>query len=102
MKVSRYLIVGATGWSHSYFKYHSCRLSKETPTLKSGEIAIELKIDLPDELFTKPQLSASIKVDPKKVNAPEITADVLDNIKIIMDKQLGIDMTINIIEPEAK
>ena len=53
--------------------------------------------DIPDELFTKPQLQASITVSKDAVSAPVIEADVVDNISEIISKELGIDLNIAVV-----
>ena len=82
MKINRYLIVGKRRNSKP-----TARLTVTTPALESHEIAVKISLDIPEELFTKPQLEATIKVPEDSVNSPVIEAEVIDNIKEIVSKQ---------------
>jgi hypothetical protein len=57
-------------------------------------------LDIPEDLFIKPQLEASIQVPSDSVNKPVIEADVIDNIQEIVSRELGIDLNIGILETE--
>lgn len=70
--------------------------------MPSNAVAIKVNLNLPDSIFKKPQLQATIKIDESDVSKPVIDAKVLDNIKAEMSKYLGIDMSINIVEPKQK
>ena len=93
MKINRYLIVGKRRNSKP-----TARLTVTTPALESHEIAVKISLDIPEELFTKPQLEATIKVPEDSINSPVIEAGVIDNIKEIVSKQLGIDLNIGVVE----
>lgn len=93
MNLERYLIIGK--------KRHqkpSARLSVNLPALDSYEIAVKVSLEMPDELFEKPQLQASIKVPSDSVSAPVIEAEVVDNIQELVSKELGVDLSIKIID----
>lgn len=93
MLLQRYLVVGKKNRHNS-----SARLTKNAPSLESYEIAIKLSLDIPNELFNKPQLQASIIVPKDAVTAPIIEAEVIDNIKETISKELGIDLNISLLE----
>lgn len=76
------------------------RLSHRAPALAANEIAIRFDLDLPDELFTKPTLRASIKVQKEAVSRPMIDAAVLDNIQQVLEQQLGAKIELAVIEPK--
>lgn len=76
------------------------RLSHKAPALAANEIAIRFDLDLPDELFTKPTLRASIKVPKEAVSRPMIDAVVLDNIRQVLEQQLGAKIELAVIEPK--
>jgi hypothetical protein len=77
----------------------SGRLSKSLPALKAGEIALSLTVKLPETLFKKPSLRASIEVPESAVSAPVIDSAVVDNIREIVQQQLGVDLQIAVVEP---
>ena len=94
--MQRYLCVMKSGWSYK------ARMTVNSPSLGSNEIAIRLTLNIPDTLFERPALTAKITVPEDSVNKPEITAEVIDNISEVVSKQLGIDLQIVIVETEAQ
>ncbi len=92
MILQRYLVVGK-----ERNRKATARISIKQPALASCEIAIKLELNIPDELFTKPQLRAAINIPTGSVSAPMIEADVVDNITEIISKQLGVDLDISVI-----
>jgi hypothetical protein len=64
------------------------------------EIAILLSLEIPDALFTKPELIAEIKVSDEAVNQEQITAEVTDNIEEAIRSVTGLEMRVSVVEPE--
>lgn len=77
----------------------SGRLTKSLPALKVGEIALSLSVKLPETLFKKPSLRASIEIPESAVSAPVIDSTVVDNIREVVSQQLGVDLTIAVVDP---
>lgn len=92
MILRRYLIVGKRRHQKPV-----ARISVNPPALDSHEIAIKLEMDIPEELFSKPQLSAKITVPKDAISSPVIDADVVDNIEEIISRELGVDMSISVL-----
>ena len=92
MFLERYLVVGKC-------QHHkaSARMTAKSPSLASNEVAVKLSLNIPDELFTKPQLQASITVPVSSVSAPVIDAEVIDNIQETISKTLGVDLSISVL-----
>lgn len=80
----------------------SGRMSRGLPSLKPGEVAMALTIRLPDALFKKPSLRATVDVPSTCVSAPVIDSKVVDNIREVVSQQLGIEMTIAVVEPTTE
>jgi hypothetical protein len=78
----------------------SVRLTVGKPRLDAQEVAILLNINLPNELFKKPQLEANIRVPEENVNRPVINAEVLGNIEQHLKQTLGVELSISLIQPE--
>lgn len=99
MEISQYLII-----SEGKKKFNpNVKLVKSLKgTMPSNAIALKLKIDIPDSLFKRPQLQASIKINEEDVAKPEINAAVLDNIKEVFKQQLGVDVKIQHIQPDLE
>ena len=95
MKIDRYLIVGKKR-NHQ----PSARITVTAPALESHEIAIKISLDVPEALFSKPQLEASITIPSASIAAPVIEAAVIDNIKEIVAKELGVDLSIGLVDSQ--
>jgi hypothetical protein len=88
MQISKYLIVKkCNSWKAS------ARVTDKKPSLHPDEVAIYLTINIPDTLFQRPALKAEIKIDENTVPS-QISAEVIDNVKQIIQDNLG--MTIEI------
>lgn len=102
MKIEKYLILTPQ------YNYRSKELTNivvkicasTSGTMAANAIALKLNLNLPDDLFKKPQLEATIDIGKDKVAAPIITADILHNIQAEISKQIGVDLQINVIEPK--
>ena len=93
MKIKRFLVIGKKPRQKAM-----ARLSVNPPSMESHEVAIQLTIDVPDELFVKPQLSAQITVPKDAISPPVIDAEVVDNIQAVVSKELGVNLEIAVIE----
>lgn len=93
MKAPFYLIVKKNG---------STRTMKTKPDLKWDEISIHINLELPDNLFKKPTLSAEIKLSDKECPGFELTPEVRDNIKDAVKQHTGVELKITITPEENK
>jgi len=86
--LSGYLVVkkGSRTWKTS------ARFVQKAPSLSPNEISIKIPCNLPDELFTRPQLKFNIDVPKEAVPQKEITAEVVGNIQELIKQNLGIDI----------
>lgn len=89
MRDKAYLIVSSSGLRG---------FRKKKPALNWDEIACKIEVDVPDELFNRPQLEAVIQVEdvPNTVDNPE----VILNTKELIEQQTGakIDFSIKPLE----
>ncbi len=100
MKISHYLIITAPAKKYGN---PSVKLVKTlNGTMPQNSVAINLNLVLPDSLFTKPKLTATIKIDEKDVSKTEITANVIESIKETLLLHNNISMDIQLIEPTIK
>jgi hypothetical protein len=95
MKVQAYLCVKKTSQWRS-----TLRVTKSNPSLDYNEVALRLNLELPDELFTKPRLEATIAIPKDAVSAPVIEAEVVDNVEQIIKQQTGFEVRLQVIPPE--
>ncbi len=100
MEVRKYLCVRYPLQKGRGYAKATVRITTQLPKLSAQEVALQLDINLPDELFLRPQLKASITVSSDNVSPPVIEAEVLSNISEIVQKELGVDLKINLIVPE--
>jgi len=70
------------------------RVAAKKPATKQNQIAINVVLDIPDSLFTKPALKASITLPQGQARESVITADVASNIAEIIQQQLGVRLEI--------
>lgn len=78
------------------------RMTRKKPSLDPGEVAIRVRLELPEALFARPALEATISVPADQVNRPTINAAVVENIREVLQQQLGVDLSIQLVEPERR
>lgn len=81
---------------------YSFRVTKQKPSLRPNEIAIELAISLPKVLFSRPALTATIDIDEADVSSKELSAEMVQNIQKVVRQQLGIDMAVQLVGEPGK
>lgn len=89
MKIENWLTINKRG---------STRLTKSKPHTAVDEISILLQLELPKELFTRPRLSAQIKIPDTVVTINEINAQVVENIEEAIKSTTGLDFRVSVIE----
>ncbi len=74
------------------------KISRKLPALAAGQIAVEMDMTLPRELFRRPVIKAEVKI----TDAPilEIEADVQAQLAKTISDQLGIPVCISVQAPE--
>lgn len=90
MKIQFYLIVNDNG---------TTKTAKKKPGLQWNEISILMNLELPDMLFRKPQLSATILVPNKAASQQAIEAVTADNVRAAIEQATGMKVRIEIAEP---
>lgn len=86
MVVKFFLVVNSNG---------TTRTCKTPPDLKYNEIAIGCNLSLPNALFQKPQLSASIIVPDAAVMSEPLAADVQQNVKEAIRQATGMEVRLS-------
>jgi hypothetical protein len=100
MQISKYLVI--TPSAMKYSSKASVKLIEKLGKtyIPSNAVVLKLNLDLPDALFKKPQLEATLKVSADQVSRPIIEPEVLQNIQQVLNQQLGIDLQINVVQDE--
>lgn len=89
MNEESYLIIGKSGIKG---------VRKSKPKLNWDEIACRISLDIPDVLFERPQLEATLKVDEEKIQAEKIFPDLIINTKELIEQQTGAKIDFKVIE----
>lgn len=92
MKTKFYLKVNQSG---------SVSTSKGKPNLDWDQVAILVNVELPDVLFQKPQITASINVGSENVTPFLIDAATVDNVKDAIQTATGLQVKITLEQPES-
>ena len=87
MKLKGYLIVSSNGIT---------KFAKKYPNLGRNEVAVGISLELPDRLFERPQLNATIIIPDSAVLPYEITADVHNEIEHALASVEGIDIKLTV------
>lgn len=91
MKTRFYLTVNSTG---------SVKVTKSPRYTDFGEVSIGVAMELPEVLFMRPQIQASITIDAKDVQPFEINADTSNMVKDAIQQSTGLDVKLTIVNPE--
>lgn len=83
MKIKPYLVINSRG---------SVRVVKTNPSLAFDEVAMQIHIELPDELFKKPRLEASLVVPKNAVQTPTIDVETIDNMQQAIKQHTGVEV----------
>lgn len=92
-----YLIVHKKAW-----RALSGRLAAKVPALEAGEIAIKLNIKVPEAMFKRPQIQATVTIPENAVTPPVLEANVLDNVREVLTQQTGMDVTVRVVDNLSK
>lgn len=103
MLIDKYLVIEGKKSRYSYngFTPH-VRLVEREPTLSGNEIAIRIKVEIPDALFKRPTLVAEMRIPNEAVPQTTITPDVTTNIESIIKERTGLDMAIYVVPYKEK
>ncbi|HJW40756.1 MAG TPA: hypothetical protein VJ476_05920 [Rhizomicrobium sp.] len=76
-------------------------MTSKLPKMEPGEVAITVNVAVPNALFKRPQIQASISIPENAVTASVLDATVLDNVREVLEQQTGFDVKVSLIEPAA-
>lgn len=83
-------------------KRGSMRLTKNQPNLDPDEVSIKLELNLPDELFKRPRLMASVTIPQEAASPDEITAKTVEDCKDAIKQVTGLEMSIKVVKEEEQ
>lgn len=90
MKLKRYLIIKRNG---------STRVTKQQPSIEWDEVFMLLDMEVPDKLWDRPLLQASIKIDEKAAQPTIISAEVVSDVEKIIEERTGFEIKLTIVNP---
>lgn len=91
-KINFFLVVNDNG---------TVRATRNCPDLKSNEISIGMKLEIPVALFQRPQLEANLTVSEKAVLRPVISNETVDSVRDAIEQGTGLNVTMRVIENEG-
>lgn len=100
MKADFYLVIKGKKRG-TWVEMSGVRVTRRKPGSVAGdEVAMAMSINIPDSLFIKPVLQASISI-PDMPSGLEITTEVTDNIAAIIKEQTGITLNISPLDDQG-
>lgn len=90
MKLKRYLVIKKNG---------STRVTKQAPSIEWDEVYMLLNIEIPDKVFDRPLLQATITIDDKAIQPALITAEVVSDVENIIETRTGFEVKMEVINP---
>lgn len=91
MKIQFYLVVNSNG---------TVKVVKNKPALQWNEISIKQNLELPNALFQKPHLEATVKIPDDAAMPNQIDADVIENAKEAIEQATGLEVRLSVISDE--
>ncbi len=98
MKASIYLVIAGRcdrpNVANPQVYCGSVQAKKTKPRTASNEVAIKLDIEIPDALFMRPAMLATISIPEGSTLSSVLTATVKNDIAAALKKQAGVNITI--------
>lgn len=91
MKVKAFLVVNENG---------AIRAVKSYQALNLNEVAVQINLEVPDQLFRKPAIVADLVIPDDAVQAPTIDAEVTENIADAIRTATGVEVRLSVTNPE--
>jgi hypothetical protein len=91
MKIPFYLTVSQRG---------SVRATKTPASLDWDEIAIKIELNLPDQLFKRPFLQASIDIPASIIPESPLNAEIANNVKEVIKQSTNLEFNVRVISDE--
>lgn len=101
MKIEKYLVIGAEKSRYGYLK-EKVELRERVPTLKGNQVSLRLQITIPDAVFKRPQLEASLVVPDTAIAPLNISPEMTDNISKIVKETTGLTIAVKVVEHEEE
>jgi len=93
MKTKFYLTVNDNG---------TVKATRKAQNVSINEVCMGFSLDLPDVLFRRPQIEASVTVDAKDVAPFQINADTSNMVKEAIKQSTGLEVKLTVVNPETE
>lgn len=91
MKTNFYLTVNSNG---------NVKVTKNPTRVDMKEVSIGVNLELPDVLFKRPQIQATINIGEEYARPFIIDADTAGLVKNAIEQSTGLDIKLSIVNPE--
>lgn len=78
------------------------RVVKKVSSLKTDEVAISMKLTIPNALFERPQLKAEVTIPKEVALSNPINAQVINNVEEAIKVSTGISFKVSLEKPESE
>jgi hypothetical protein len=97
MNIEKYLVVTAV---KSRYGGYTARveLREREPKLKGDQLSLLLRLEVPNALFERPKLRATMKVPDEAVPQVNITPEITTNIEAIIRERTGLEMVVTLVD----
>jgi hypothetical protein len=75
------------------------RLTKNPPTVRPDEVAVKMRLEVPDVFFKRPTITGKITLDPKAAPPIEISPEVLINTAELIERSTGFKVELTVQQP---
>lgn len=99
MDAEFYLVIGAKK-QYARRKLSGLRVTRKKPSTGPEEIAVKVTMSIPDALFERPEVEASIVVPASGERSTVVTAEVCDNIETIIRQQTGLSVSVRAVDQD--
>lgn len=83
-------------------KWGSVRAVTQAKSLAGDEVLISLELEIPDRIFEKPSLQATITIPEEAVGNTPINAEVKDNVAEAIEQATGLKFAITVVEKKEE
>ena len=90
MKIKQWLAINKNGIT---------KVRKTKPDLDWDEIAVQISLEIPDELFKRPIIDARLEIKDIPNNAYDV--DIVVNTKELIEQQTGAKINFTIVKEES-
>lgn len=89
MIIKKHLVIKKNG---------SCRLCVNQPSLDWDEVSVLLEVSMPDAIFERPRLEASITIPDDAALPDMINSEVIENATKAIEQATGLTFAVNVVE----